>query len=68
METRQSHTLYGVAALFVAGHLLRVLLNLHDLAAHLARQQECGGKDRLPDFPAWSLVSRMTFVRIPTTT
>ncbi len=31
VENRQAHTLFGVAALFVAGHILRILLNLHEM-------------------------------------
>ena len=31
LENRQSQTLFGVAFLFIVGHLLRVVLNLHEL-------------------------------------
>ena len=30
-ENRQAHTLFGVVALFLIGHLFRMILNLHEV-------------------------------------
>lgn len=30
-ENRQAHTLFGVVALFLIGHLFRMILNLHEI-------------------------------------
>ena len=53
VENRQSHTLFGVAGLFVLGHMLRILLNLHEMAnIKRAAESNC-----LAAWPLWAMVS-----------
>ncbi len=62
LENRQSHTLFGVAALFLSGHLLRVILNLHELVhglhSRLTAHDEDGCGEMPVNFPPWALVSK----------
>ena len=59
LENRQSHTLFGVAALFLSGHLLRVILNLHELVhglhSRLTAHDEDGCGEMPVNFPPWAL-------------
>ena len=51
-EGRQAHTLFGVAAAFVIGHLLRNILNLHEIFFDPDGHEEgCASK-----WPLWTMV------------
>jgi hypothetical protein len=45
VENRQAHTLFGVAALFVGGHILRILLNLHEMFSLATKVENATGDD-----------------------
>jgi len=56
LETRQSNTLFGVAGMFIIGHLLRISLNLHEMIVKANISEEC--KDTNP-WPLWAYVSQL---------
>ena len=44
-ETRQAHTMFGVVALFIFGHSLRIVLNIRELCMTLTGENPYKEKD-----------------------
>ncbi len=67
IEQRQAHTLFGVAFIFLSGHALRIILNLHEAidsdVLTRVRQQLNHTMDTEEDsdcaspWPFWTMVS-----------